>query len=116
MGTPPESIGKFGGDTDNWMWPRHTGDFSMYRIYADKNNQPAKYSKDNVPFTPKKYFTISTKGVEENDFTLVFGYPGTTQQFIISDAVDMTVNDINPVAIHQRGAPRHHEEIPESFY
>ena len=103
VGTPPESIGKFGGDTDNWMWPRHTGDFSMYRIYADKNNQPAKYSKDNVPFTPKKYFTISTKGVEENDFTLVFGYPGTTQQFIISDAVDMTVNDINPVAIHQRG-------------
>ncbi len=103
VGTPPESIGKFGGDTDNWMWPRHTGDFSMYRIYADKNNQPAAYSKDNVPFTPKKYFTISTKGVEENDFTLVFGYPGSTQQFIISDAVDMTVNDINPVAIHQRG-------------
>jgi V8-like Glu-specific endopeptidase len=103
VGTPPESIGKFGGDTDNWMWPRHTGDFSMYRIYANKNNQPAAYSKDNVPFTPKKYFTISTKGVEENDFTLVFGYPGTTQQFIISDAVDMTVNDINPVAIHQRG-------------
>ncbi|MCQ2272087.1 MAG: S46 family peptidase [Bacteroidales bacterium] len=103
VGTPPESIGKFGGDTDNWMWPRHTGDFSMYRIYADKNNQPAEYSKDNVPFTPKKHFTISTKGVEENDFTLVFGYPGTTQQFIISDAVDMTVNAINPIAIHQRG-------------
>lgn len=103
VGTPPESIGKFGGDTDNWMWPRHTGDFSMYRIYADKNNQPAAYSKDNVPFTPKKYFTISTKGVEENDFTLVFGYPGSTQQFIISDAVEMTVDDINPVAIHQRG-------------
>lgn len=103
VGTPPESIGKFGGDTDNWMWPRHTGDFSMYRIYADKNNQPAAYSKDNIPFTPKKYFTISTKGVEENDFTLVFGYPGSTQQFIISDAVEMTLEDINPVAIHQRG-------------
>lgn len=103
VGTPPESIGKFGGDTDNWMWPRHTGDFSMYRIYADKNNQPAAYSKDNIPFTPKKYFTISTKGVEENDFTLVFGYPGSTQQFIVSDAVEMTLEDINPVAIHQRG-------------
>lgn len=103
VGTPPESIGKFGGDTDNWMWPRHTGDFSMYRIYADKNNQPAEYSKDNVPYTPKQFFTISTKGVVEKDFTLVFGYPGSTEQFITSDAVEMTIKDVNPVAIQQRG-------------
>ncbi|MEG1556241.1 MAG: S46 family peptidase [Bacteroidales bacterium] len=103
VGTPPESIGKFGGDTDNWVWPRHTGDFSLYRIYADRNNNPADYSKDNVPYKPKKYFPISIKGVEENDFTLVFGYPGTTMQFLISDGIDLVVNARNPVAIHQRG-------------
>ncbi|MEG2070024.1 MAG: S46 family peptidase [Bacteroidales bacterium] len=103
VGTPPESIGKFGGDTDNWVWPRHTGDFSLYRIYADRNNNPADYSKENVPYKPKKYFPISIKGVEENDFTLVFGYPGTTMQFLISDGIDLVVNARNPVAIHQRG-------------
>lgn len=102
VGVPPESIGKFGGDTDNWMWPRHTGDFSLYRIYTDKEGNPADYSEDNVPLQSKQFFTLSTKGVNEGDFTLVFGYPGTTQQFLISDAVDIIVNVQNPVAIHSR--------------
>jgi hypothetical protein len=102
VGTPPENIGKFGGDTDNWMWPRHTGDFSLYRIYTDKNGNPAEYSEDNIPLHSKKHFTLSTQGVEENDFTLVFGYPGTTQQFLISDAVDIIANVQNPIAIHAR--------------
>ncbi len=102
VGTPPESIGKFGGDTDNWMCPRHTGDFSMYRIYADKNGNPAPYSPDNVPYHPKRHFTISTKGVNENDFTMVFGYPGSTQQFLISDGVDIVAKYQNPVAVDQR--------------
>ena len=103
VGTPPESIGKFGGDTDNWMWPRHTGDFSLYRIYTDKDGKPADYSPNNIPLKSKQYFKISTKGVNENDFTLVFGYPGTTRQFLISDAVKLITEKQNPVAIHQRG-------------
>ena len=87
VGAPPSSIGKFGGDTDNWMWPRHTGDFSMFRIYADKNNNPAPYSQDNVPYQPKKYFRISTKGVQEGDFTFIYGFPGRTQEYIHSEGV-----------------------------
>ncbi|MDR2979713.1 MAG: S46 family peptidase [Bacteroidales bacterium] len=103
VGTPPENIGKFGGDSDNWMWPRHTGDFSLYRIYADKEGKPADFSLNNAPYQPKQFFKISTKGVEENDFTLVFGYPGTTRQFLTSEAVRQIVELQNPVAIHQRG-------------
>ena len=87
VGAPPSSIGKFGGDTDNWMWPRHTGDFSMFRIYADKDNNPAPYSEDNVPYRPKKYFHISTKGVQEGDFTFIYGFPGRTQEYIHSEGV-----------------------------
>ncbi|MBO7445823.1 MAG: S46 family peptidase [Bacteroidales bacterium] len=102
VGVPPESIGKFGGDSDNWMWPRHTGDFSLWRIYTDKNGQPADYSPDNVPMKPAKWFPISIGGVEENDFTLVFGYPGTTHQFYLSDAVDIVANVQNPIAIQAR--------------
>ena len=104
VGTPPESIGKFGGDTDNWMWPRHTGDFSLYRVYTDKDGKPAEYSPDNIPLKSKQYFKISTKGANEYDFTLVFGYPGTTRQFLISDAVKLITETQNPVAIHQRGS------------
>lgn len=104
VGAPPSSIGKFGGDTDNWMWPRHTGDFSLFRIYADKNNNPAEYSKDNVPYKPKKHLTISTKGVKEGDFTFVFGYPGSTTQFITSHEVDLIQNKINPANIESRRA------------
>ena len=87
VGAPPSSIGKFGGETDNWMWPRHTGDFSLFRIYADKDNNPAEYSKDNVPYQPKKYFKISTAGVKEGDFTFIYGFPGYTQEYIHSEGV-----------------------------
>ena len=87
VGAPPTSIGKFGGETDNWMWPRHTGDFSLFRIYADKDNNPAEYSKDNVPYTPKKYFKISTAGVKEGDFTFIYGFPGYTKEYIHSEGV-----------------------------
>ena len=87
VGAPPSSIGKFGGDTDNWMWPRHTGDFSMFRIYADKDNNPAPYSEANVPYRPKKYFRISTKGVQEGDFTFIYGFPGSTKEYIHSEGV-----------------------------
>ena len=104
VGAPPSDIGKFGGDTDNWMWPRHTGDFSLFRIYADKDNKPAAYSPDNVPYTPKRFLPISLKGVNPGDFTMVYGYPGSTQQFITSQAVKHVVNDLNPLNISLRDA------------
>jgi V8-like Glu-specific endopeptidase len=104
VGTPPESIGKFGGDTDNWMWPRHTGDFALYRVYANKKGEPTQYSPDNIPLVTETFFPISNKGIEEGDFTMVFGYPGTTQQYLISDGIDLVVNHRNPTLIHQRGA------------
>jgi hypothetical protein len=87
VGAPPSSIGKFGGETDNWMWPRHTGDFSIFRIYAGKDNMPAEYSEDNVPYTPKKSLKISRAGVKEGDFTFVYGCPGSTQEYVYSEAV-----------------------------
>ncbi len=102
VGAPPESIGKFGGDTDNWIWPRHTGDFSLFRIYADKDNKPADYSADNVPFKPRHFLPISLKGVEENDFTMVFGFPGRTQEYLPSSAVEMTQKVSNPIKIKAR--------------
>ena len=102
VAAPPSAIGKFGGDTDNWMWPRHTGDFSMFRIYADKNNNPADYSKDNVPYRPRRSFTISTAGLKEGDFTMVYGNPGRTMQYVVSDAIDYAVNRGNPAKIKMR--------------
>nr|WP_294933978.1 S46 family peptidase [uncultured Flavobacterium sp.] len=102
VGAPPSSIGKFGSDTDNWVWPRHTGDFSLFRIYADKNNRPAAYSKDNVPYKPKHFFPVSIKGIQENDFTMVFGYPGRTQEYLPSYAVAQIVNNLNPAKIEVR--------------
>ena len=87
VGAPPSSIGKFGGDTDNWMWPRHTGDFSIFRIYAGPDNEPARYSEDNVPYRPKKYFKIATGGVQEGDFTFIYGFPGSTREYVTSDEV-----------------------------
>ena len=87
VGAPPSAIGKFGGDTDNWMWPRHTGDFSVFRIYTDKDNKPAEYSTDNVPYKPKTFFEISLKGIQEGDFTFVYGYPGTTQEYLPASMV-----------------------------
>ncbi|MFR9522948.1 MAG: S46 family peptidase [Rikenellaceae bacterium] len=102
VAAPPSSIGKFGGDTDNWMWPRHTGDFSIFRIYADKDNQPADYSPDNVPYMPRHHFKISTKGVAEGDFTMIYGFPGTTQQYITSDAAAYIEKVSNPMKIDLR--------------
>ena len=102
VGAPPSAIGKFGGDTDNWMWPRHTGDFSIFRIYADKDNNPAEYSKDNVPYTPKKFFKVSTKGVKEGDFTFIYGFPGRTQEYIHSEAVKYIENLGDPHKIALR--------------
>jgi len=96
VGAPPSSIGKFGGDTDNWVWPRHTGDFSLFRIYANKNNKPAAYSPENVPYRSKKFFPINISGISEGDFTMVFGYPGTTQQYLPSQAVKMIVENSDP--------------------
>ena len=102
VGAPPSSIGKFGGDTDNWIWPRHTGDFSMFRVYANANNEPADYNEENVPYRPKRYLPISTKGVEEGDFTMIYGFPGNTQEYVTSDAVDYVVNRSNPMKIALR--------------
>lgn len=96
VGAPPTSIGNFGGDTDNWVWPRHTGDFSLFRIYADKDNNPASYSASNVPYKPKKYLPVSLKGIKENDFTMVYGFPGRTQQFVTSQAVELITDYSNP--------------------
>ncbi len=102
VGAPPSNIGKFGGDTDNWMWPRHTGDFSMFRVYAGADNKPASYSKDNRPYKPLKFLEISLDGVNEGDFTFVFGYPGTTQRYVTSDAVELAANIENPIRIDLR--------------
>ncbi len=99
VAAPPSSIGKFGGDTDNWIWPRHTGDFSVFRIYAGPDNRPAAYSPDNVPYRPKKHFTISTKGVREGDFTMIYGFPGNTQQYILSDVVKYIAEVSDPMKI-----------------
>jgi len=102
VGTPPEFIGKFGSDTDNWIWPRHTGDFSLFRIYAGKDNKPAEYSKDNVPYKPKHFLPISMDGVEEGDFTMVFGFPGRTNQYLPASAIKQVVNTLNPAKIEIR--------------
>ena len=102
VGAPPSSIGKFGGETDNWMWPRHTGDFSIFRIYADKDGNPADYSLENVPYHPKKSFTVSRKGVNEGDFTFVYGCPGSTQEYVHSEAVRYTQDVADPEKIALR--------------
>jgi hypothetical protein len=103
VGAPPSSIGKFGGDTDNWVWPRHTGDFSLFRIYAGKDNRPAPYSPENVPYTPKKFFPVSTSGIKEGDFTMVVGYPGRTMEYLPSQALELVLEVSNPKKIALRG-------------
>lgn len=102
VGAPPQSIGKFGSDTDNWVWPRHTGDFSMFRIYAGKDNKPAEYSKDNVPYVPKHYLPVSIKDKNENDFTFVFGFPGRTTEYLPAIAVEKIMKEIDPARIAVR--------------
>src|SRR5687767_2644719 len=102
VGAPPESIGKFGADTDNWVWPRHTGDFSIFRIYAGPDNKPAEYSPDNRPLKPRHFLPISLDGVDDGDFTLVFGFPGRTNQYWPSYAVDQVARVIDPARIGVR--------------
>ena len=103
VGAPPSSIGKFGGDTDNWMWPRHTGDFSVFRVYADKDGAPAEYSKDNVPYDAPEHLTISLKGYKPGDFAMVIGFPGSTERYKTSYEIDYTLNTDNPNRIFIRG-------------
>ena len=103
VGCPPSNIGKFGGDTDNWVWPRHTGDFSVFRVYADKDGHPATYSADNVPYKPAKHLDVSLKGADEGDFAFVFGYPARTSEYLPAVAVDQEANVIDPIAVRLRG-------------
>ena len=102
VGAPPTTIGKFGADNDNWIWPRHTGDFSVFRIYADQENNPAEYSADNKPYTPARHFKISTAGIKEGDFTMIYGFPGNTQEYITSDAVKYIAELSDPTKIDLR--------------
>lgn len=104
VGAPPSSIGKYGFDTDNWVWPRHTGDFSVFRIYANTDNQPADYDEANVPYTPLYHFPVSLEEQNEGDFTMIYGFPGTTQQYLTSYAVDFKMNVENPARIAMRDA------------
>ncbi len=103
VGTPPSSIGKFGGDTDNWMWPRHTGDFSIFRVYAGKDNRPAEYSKDNVPYKAEKWLEVSLKGIKEGDFGMIMGFPGSTERYKTSYEIDYMLEVENPQRIYIRG-------------
>lgn len=103
VGAPPSSIGKFGADTDNWMWPRHTGDFSVFRVYASKDNKPAAYSTENVPYKPKHHLPVSIKGVKKGDFTMIMGYPGSTQRYMTSSEVDERMKISNASRIYVRG-------------
>ncbi|HNY02784.1 MAG TPA: S46 family peptidase, partial [Bacteroidales bacterium] len=103
VGAPPAGIGKFGGDTDNWMWPRHTGDFSVFRIYTSKDGTPSPYSSGNVPYRPARFLPVSLKGYREGDFTFIFGYPGTTKEYLTSYGVDLVANQENPIKVALRG-------------
>jgi hypothetical protein len=103
VGCPPSNIGKFGGDTDNWVWPRHTGDFSIFRVYADKDGHPADYSANNVPYKPAQHLEISLKGADKGDFAFVFGYPARTSEYLPAVAVDQEANVIDPIAVDLRG-------------
>lgn len=120
VGTPPKSLGKFGGDTDNWIWPRHTADFSMFRVYAGKDNQPAEYAADNVPYQPKKFLPVSAKGVKEGDYAMIFGYPGRTNRYEVSGGVALSVEEINPSIVHIRdmrlGVMRRHMDADKAVY
>ena len=102
VGAPPSSVGKFGGDTDNWEWPRHTGDFSMFRVYCGKDGKPAEHSADNVPYTPKKHLTINIGGVEEDDYAMVMGYPGSTDRFLTSYGVKLAIDKDQPARVKIR--------------
>ena len=116
VGAPPQDIGKFGGETDNWMWPRHTGDFSLFRIYADKDNLPAVFSPENVPYKPLQSLKLSIKGVKENDFVFVFGFPGRTSEYLLSPGLDLIENQTNPnrIAIRENRLDVLREEMAKN--
>lgn len=120
VGTPPRSLGKYGGDTDNWMWPRHTADFSMFRIYAGADNEPAPYSAANVPYTPKKSLPVSIKGVQEGDYAMVMGYPGRTNRYEVAAGVSQAINEVNPSIVKIReerlAIMRKHMDADKSVY
>jgi hypothetical protein len=111
VGAPPSSIGNFGGETDNWMWPRHTGDFSIFRIYTAPNGSPAEYSKDNVPMATKNFLPISIKGYKKNDFAMIWGYPGRTDRYATSWAVDATLNDLDPAIVKIFGTVLENQKV-----
>ena len=104
VAAPPSSIGKFGGETDNWMWPRHTGDFSMFRVYADANGEPAEYNENNVPLQTPKHLSISLKGLQENDYAMIMGFPGTTQRFLTAAEIQQRMDCANTPRIQVREA------------
>jgi hypothetical protein len=120
VGTPPKSLGKFGGDTDNWMWPRHTADFSMFRVYAGKDNEPAAYSKSNVPYKPAHHLPINIGGQEEGDYAMIFGYPGRTNRYEVSYGVKLSINETNPSVVSIRdkrlAIMRKHMKSDKSVY
>ncbi|HRY32638.1 MAG TPA: S46 family peptidase [Bacteroidales bacterium] len=99
VGAPPSSVGKFGGDTDNWMWPRHTGDFSIFRVYTGPDGKPAPYAKDNIPLKPRHFLPVSIKGVEKNDYAMVYGYPGSTDRYLTSYGVKLAIEETNPTVV-----------------
>ncbi len=102
VATPPKSLGKYGGDTDNWMWPRHTADFSIFRVYAGADNEPAEYAATNKPFKPKKYLPVSIKELREGDFAMIFGYPGRTNRYEVASGIEMALNEVNPSIVNIR--------------
>jgi hypothetical protein len=102
VGAPPSSIGKFGGDTDNWMWPRHTGDFTMFRVYADKENNPSSYNEENQPLKPKHSLPVSIAGVQDGDYAMIMGYPGSTDRFLTSWGVKEAVEIEQPARVKIR--------------
>jgi hypothetical protein len=120
VGTPPKSLGKFGGDTDNWMWPRHTADFSMFRVYAGKDNEPAAYDAANVPYHPAHYLPVSAKGQQEGDFAMIYGYPGRTNRYAVSSGIDLAINETNPDIVRLReerlAIMKRHMDADKSVY
>ncbi|MBT6013334.1 MAG: S46 family peptidase [Flavobacteriales bacterium] len=102
VGAPPSSIGKFGGDTDNWMWPRHTGDFSLFRVYCAPDGSPAEYSEENIPFTPKHHLPIQLDGVDNGDYTMIFGFPGSTDRYLTSYGIELALDQSNPTIVQIR--------------
>ena len=102
VGAPPESIGKYGGDTDNWMWPRHTGDFCLFRVYSGKDGKPADYSEDNIPLKPKHHLPVSIKGIDEGDYAMIMGYPGSTDRYLSSYGVKRIIETYGPSFVDAR--------------